>query len=77
MRIEPHDRMLDALPDLSPTAALDARVRARCHAAMAAAARQPPPFARAACRVVDRLLPVAVVAYAVAVLVAGLTLLFR
>ena len=70
MTVEPHDPLLATLAGLTApatTPARDARVRTLCHATMTAAKR-PRPVARA----VDRLLPVAVVIYAVLTLVEGL-----
>ncbi|HET9271958.1 MAG TPA: hypothetical protein VFO31_27455 [Vicinamibacterales bacterium] len=55
---------LSELPAAAPRQARDAMVRARCHAAMTATARQRTPAASGA---FDRLLPVAVVVYAIAV----------
>jgi hypothetical protein len=75
MKPESSDPVLAALSDLTapaPREARDALVRARCHAAMTATSRRPRPFARATARAIDRLLPVAVVVYAVAVVVEGL-----
>ena len=69
MTPESPDPVLAALSDLAvpaPREARDARVRARCHAAMTAAARSTP-RTRRAWRVFDRLLPVAALVYAIAV----------
>lgn len=69
MTPESQDGVLAALADLAPPApraAHDALVRARCHAAMTAAAR-PRPLSRSAGRVFDGLLPVAALVYAIAV----------
>ena len=69
MTPESPDPVLAALSDLSvpaPREARDALVRARCHAAMTAAARDTLPTRRAR-RVFDRLLPVAALVYAIAV----------
>jgi hypothetical protein len=70
MTREAPDPVLTALSELeapAPREARDAMVRARCHAAMTATARQRRPPAPAASRAFDRLLPVAVVVYAIAV----------
>jgi hypothetical protein len=71
MSDRPRDRVLEALADLSgpaPSVAHDARVRARCHAALAGSvgARRPrqSPF--------DTLLPLAVVVYGVVILWEGI-----
>ena len=76
MTRESHDPVLAALSELAPPAPRDAHdtvVRARCHAAMAAPAHRPPrPFARGVWQAIDRLLPVAALVYAVAVVVEGL-----
>ena len=56
-----------ALTAPAATPARDARVRARCHAAMTAATRRGP-----VAQALDRLLPVAVVVYAAIVLAEGL-----
>ena len=64
------DPVLLALSELAtpaPRHARDAMVRARCHAAMTATMRQPGPPAGAASRAFDRLLPVAALVYAIAV----------
>jgi len=64
------DPVLLALSELAtpaPRHARDTRIRARCHAAMTATAQQRTPSAPAASRAFDRLLPVAVVVYAIAV----------
>jgi len=61
MTIDPCDPMLTALPDLSTTAAHDARVRACCHAAMASAA--PRLRRRWPARLIDAGLAAAVVLY--------------
>jgi hypothetical protein len=77
MTIEEPDPVLDALADLTgpvPRADRAALVRGRCHAALTAARRTPHPVRKAAQRSIDRLLPVAVVAYAVAIVVEGLRL---
>ena len=61
--------VLAALSELgapAPRAARDALVRARCHAAMTAAAGPTRP-ARTPWRAFDRLMPVAVLLYAIAV----------
>jgi hypothetical protein len=75
MTPEHTDPLLASLADVSgptPTAAHGARVRARCHAAMASAGRRPSPSARAARRALDGLLPAAVAVYAVVTLAEGL-----
>jgi hypothetical protein len=75
MKPESPDPVLAALSELeapAPRVARDALVRGRCHAAMRAASRAPAEPAHAAWRAIDRLLPVAVVVYAVAVVVEGL-----
>jgi len=75
MTPESSDPVLAALSELAAPGPRDARtvlVRARCHAAMTATARRPKPFTRAAWRTIDRLLPVAVLVYAIAVVVEGL-----
>jgi hypothetical protein len=72
MTLEPDDPLLATLAGLTvpaTTPARDARVRARCHATLTAS-RRPRPVAR----VIDRLLPVAVVVYAVATVFEGLRL---
>ena len=72
------DPVLLALSELAtpaPRHPRDAMVRARCHAAMTAAARRRTPSASAASRAFDHLLPVAVVVYAIAVVAEGLRLL--
>ena len=65
----PRDAMLQMLASLSasaPTARHDARVRARCHAALRSRpAIERLPWATAAARAADRLLPVAVLVYAI------------
>ena len=61
-------------PD-SPRHARDARVRARCHAAMTATVRQPKPPARAAWRALDLLLPVAAALYGVTIVVEALRII--
>ena len=61
------DALLDALASLSehtPRPSRDRRTLARCHAAMQPAAAGPRPPARASSRVPNRLLPAAVVVYA-------------
>ena len=68
---------LTDLTPLAPAAAVDRRVRARCHAALTARAGQPQATARATRRAVDRLLAAAVVAYGVAILAEGLGILLR
>jgi len=70
MTHQPSDPVLSALSELelpAPREAGDALVRARCHAAMTATIR-PQSRPRRAWRVADRLLPVAALAYAIAVL---------
>ena len=74
MTPEHTDPLLASLTELAgplPDAARDARVRARCHAALTSAAGRPRPRTRAA-RAIDRLLPVAVVVYAAVTLAEGL-----
>ena len=76
MTVDRHDPVLGALADLpapSLSAAYDARVRSRCHAAMGAAKRQPS-SRQTVVRIIDRLLPLAVVVYGVATFVEGLRL---
>ena len=68
---------LTDLTPLAPSAAVDRRVRARCHAALTARTGQPQAAARTGRRAVDRLLALAVVAYGVAILAEGLQILFR
>jgi hypothetical protein len=68
---------LTHLASLAPSAGVDRRVRARCHAALAARAVQPRSAARLGRRAVDRLLALAVVAYGVAILAEGLGILLR
>ena len=68
---------LTDLTPLAPSAAVDRRVRTRCHAALTARAGQPRAAARDEPRAVDRLLAVAVVAYGVAILAEGLGILLR
>lgn len=75
MTPERPDSLLASLSDLTPlapTAALDERIRSRCHAAMAPATRKPCPITQVTIRAIDRLLPVAVVLYVVVILVEGL-----
>ena len=66
---------LSDLTRLAPSAGVDQRVRARCHVALTARARQPRAAARAGRRGLDRLLALAVVAYGVAILAEGLRVL--
>jgi hypothetical protein len=71
MTPEHPDPLLAALTELTgprPAAALDARVRARCHAAMRSAAGQPPARTRA----IDQLLPLVLAVYASAVVLEAL-----
>lgn len=68
---------LTDLTPLAPSAAVDRRVRARCHAALIARAGQPQAAAVSERRAVDRLLAFAVVAYGVAILAEGLGILLR
>jgi hypothetical protein len=79
MTPEQPDPLLASLAELTgplPAAARDARVRARCHAAMTTAGRRPSPLARTARRAIDGLWPVAVLVYAVVTLAEGLRTLF-
>jgi hypothetical protein len=68
--------LTDLMP-LAPSAAVDRRVRARCHAALAARAGQSQAAAPSGRGAVDRLLALAVVAYGVAILAEGLGILLR
>ena len=77
MTPEHPDPLLASLAELAgpmPAAARDARVRARCHAAMNG--RRPSPLARTVRRAIDGLLPVAVGVYAAVTLAEGLRTLF-
>ena len=70
MTPEHPDPLLASLTELAgpvPAAARDARVRARCHAAMQSAAARRHPRTPAALRAIDRLLPLAIAVYASAV----------
>ena len=66
--VDRSDPLLDALEGLSthtPRLSRDARTLARCHAAMKPTlAATPRPRARTSSRMLDRLLPVAVLVYA-------------
>jgi hypothetical protein len=76
MTIDRRDAVLGALAELpssSPHPGRDALVRRRCHAVLTAAPR-PRSAGQHAQRALDRLLPVAVVAYGVATVVEGLRL---
>ena len=71
MTNESRDPVLEPLADLArpaPAAAHSTRVRARCHAALAARTRT----GRSWQRLVDRLLPLTAVLYAVVVVVQAL-----
>ena len=77
MTFEQQDPVIDALAALTgpvPRADRAALVRGRCHAALTAALRTPHPIRKATQGAIDRLLPVAVVVYAVATVVEGLRL---
>lgn len=77
MKPESPDPVLAALSDLAappPREARDALVRARCHAAMAAA-RRPTPFSGLAWWTIDRLLPVAAALYGVTIVVEALRII--
>jgi hypothetical protein len=60
------------LPAPAPDVTRDARIRARCHAALTARARRPQAAVPPARRVMDQALAAAVVVYGVVVLVEGL-----
>jgi len=73
----PRDPLMDALADLNgaePREDRAAVVRARCHAALAEAHPRPAPIVPRTQRALDRLLPVAVIAYGVLTVVEGLRL---
>ena len=75
------DLLLDALASLSthaPRASRDTRTRARCHAAMTpAAATRPRPPARTSPPLLDRLLPAAIVVYALVTVVEAIRIGWR
>ena len=76
MKGDSHDPLLAALSDLAapvPRATRDAIVRARCHAAMQSP-RRPEPTTHAPSRAIDRLLPVAVLVYAIVVVAEAIRL---
>jgi hypothetical protein len=78
VNIEPPDAMLARLAELTPPTATDARIRMRCHAALAHGAKRSAGPARTWTRhLLDGALALAVGVYGVMIVAEGLRLLSR
>lgn len=82
MTVEPHDPLLAALAELTApatTPALDTRVRARCHAALAdrCGPRTARPLPARGRRLVDRALAIAVAVYGLVTVAEALRMITR